>query len=89
MGNCRNDIKIKSMKTIKSLTVSVTYKVQLGNIEVSDEILEQLDSIYGDGWTCDGDAPNAKGAEWLSDNINESDAFDWEYEINHLDTEEE
>lgn len=39
------------MRTIKDLTVKVTYTVGLGDVEVSDEVFEQLDKMadYGLG----------------------------------------
>lgn len=73
------------MKTIKDLTIKVTYIVGLDNVEVSDEVYDALSQCYYNG----GDvSPNgmtgeeAIAAEWLNDNIRESDAMDWEYEIN-------
>lgn len=37
------------MKVIKDLTVEVTYRVSLGNIEVSDEVYDALSQCYDDG----------------------------------------
>lgn len=72
------------MKVIKGLTVEVTYRVSLGNVEVSDEVYDALSRCYDDG----GDVSplgmtdeEVIAAEWLNDNISESDATDWEYEI--------
>lgn len=76
------------MKNIKDLTIKVTYRVELGNVEVSDEVYNELAKAYDEG----GDVPewddeleNAK--EWLSDNIREADAMEWEYEIDDFQDE--
>jgi hypothetical protein len=74
------------MKTIKNLTVTVTYRVGLGDVEVSDEMLKKLEAMQDSGrWNCNDHSNHADAAEWLSDNINEADAFDWEYEIDELE----
>jgi len=62
------------MKTIKDLTVKVTYTVSLCDVEVNDDVYEQLISLYDkQEKICECD--------WLADNIYESDAFHWEYRI--------
>lgn len=76
------------MKTIKDLTVKVTYTVGLGNVQVSDEVYEALAHCYDDGGevTLDGFDDEANVAsEWLSDNIREADAMDWEYEVENFE----
>lgn len=74
------------MKKIKGLTVKVTYRVSLGDVEVSDEVYEALGGCYDKG----GDVPEEHicatdeesiASEWLNDNIKEADAMDREYEI--------
>jgi len=73
------------MKIIKNLTVKMTYRVGLGNVEVPDDVYDSLVKCYDEG----GDVPipnksdedSAEASEWLSDNIREADAMDWEYEI--------
>lgn len=76
------------MKNIKDLTIKVTYRVGLGNVKVPDEVYNELAKAYDEG----GDVPewddeleNAK--EWLSDNIREADAMEWEYEIDDFQDE--
>ncbi len=73
------------MKTIKDLTVKVTYRVGLGNIEVRDEIYEALDYLADRGETgcdlVDVDEKVGTAFEWLADHIHERDAFDWDYEV--------
>lgn len=70
------------MKTIKKLTVTVTYTVGLGNIEVPDEVYDDLAKHYDDNeWEVPEDSI---AAEWLADNIKEKDAMSWSYEIDDL-----
>lgn len=73
------------MRIIKKLTVKMTYRVGLGNVEVPDDVYDSLAKCYDEG----GDVPMpnesdegfAEASEWLADNIREADAMDWEYEI--------
>lgn len=78
-----------NMKTIKDLTIKVTYRVGLGNVKVPDQVYNALGECYDRG----GDVPMpdecsttgqpelAEAAEWLTDNIRQNDAMDWEFEI--------
>ncbi|MDR0681743.1 MAG: hypothetical protein LBG15_07850 [Dysgonamonadaceae bacterium] len=77
------------MKTIKELTITVTYKVSYGEIMVSDDIAEELEALYDSGGHCDCNSDNGEAVEWLNDHTDEADAFDWEYEINELELEDE
>lgn len=70
------------MKKIKDLTIKVTYRVGLGNVEVPDEVYNELAKAYDEG----GDVPEwddelENANEWLLDNIRQNDAMDWEFEI--------
>ncbi len=70
------------MKKIKDLMVKVTYTVSLSDIEVPDEVFDELAKAYDEG----GDMPEwddelENANEWLSDNIRQEDATDWEYDI--------
>lgn len=72
------------MKTIKDLTVKVTYTVGLNNVQVSDEVYEALSNCYDKGGEVitDGfDDEEQTASEWISDHVHEADAMDWEYEI--------
>lgn len=70
------------MKTIKDLTITVTYTVGLGNVEVPEEVYDDLIKHYDNNvWEVPEDSV---AAEWLADNIKEKDAMSWSYEINHL-----
>ena len=73
------------MKKIKDLTVTVTYTVGLHDVEVSEKVYDDLNALADKGRVnCDLmnlDEQVCTGFEWLSDHIHESDACDWNYEI--------
>lgn len=70
------------MKTIKNLTVTVTYTVGLGDIEVPEEVYDDLTEHYDNGaWEVPEDSI---ATEWLAENIIEKDAMSWSYEIDDL-----
>lgn len=70
------------MKTIKDLTVTVTYTVGLGNVEVPDNVFEQLESNQEIDINDDS---LSDAMEWLSQHIKEEDAMDWRYEIDDIE----
>lgn len=80
------------MKKIKNLTVTVTYTVGLGEIEVSDKEYNALEKCYERGLTIESYGDNDESADdafdWLSYNIKSQDAFDLNYEIDDLEEEE-
>lgn len=83
------------MKTIKDLTIKVTYIVGLSDVEVPNEVYNALSECYDRG----GDVPMpdeccingqpelAEAAEWLTDNIQQNDAMDWKFEIKDFEEE--
>lgn len=79
------------MKTIKDLTVRMTVRAGLGDVQVSDSVFRGLDKIADKGEITDGEANMSKDKdiieawEWLGSNINSGDAFSWEYEIEDLE----
>lgn len=75
---------------MKTITIQVTckYDVEITR-EVSDEIYEQLCDIYDNGGTISsGEIREDKAMDWLADNVNESDALNWEYEIYDFNEED-
>jgi len=81
------------MRKIQDLTVKTTYRAGFGSLEVTESIYNGLCKIrdnYGFGISAD-EANMAKdneildAYEWLTDNINESNAMWWEYEIEELE----
>lgn len=76
------------MKKIKDLTIKVTYRVGLSDVEVPDEVYDELAKAYDEG----GDVPEwdyelENANEWLLDNIRQEDAMDWEFEIDEFEEE--
>lgn len=76
---------LEYVQSIKNLTVKMTYRVGLGNVEVPDDVYDSLVKCYDEGGNVPipnkSDEDSAEASEWLSDNIREADAMDWEYEI--------
>ena len=69
-------------KTIKYLSVKVTYEVGLGNIDIPKKAFKQIVKAYekGDGIEMQyGKYPDAE--IWISDNIKERDCMEWKAEI--------
>ena len=72
------------MKTIKNLTVKITYTVTLSNVEVSEKEYEALKNLeeYGSGdpFKDFNDQPR-DAFKWLKDHIQEDDDYDLKYEF--------
>lgn len=71
------------MRTIKDLTVKVTYTVGLSDVEVPEEVAKQLEQMADYGFAVE-DCESGKYPEafdWLAYNIRERDAMDWAYEV--------
>ncbi len=74
---------------VKDLYVKVTYYVGLSDVEVSEELYEALQHMAECGEincnlvTLDKQIDTA--IEWLGDNIQETDAHNWEYEITNME----
>ena len=76
------------MKIIKNINVQVTYNVNFLNIKVSDDIYEALIDCEMKELDCNDvnlTKLEEKAQEWLSDNIHESDAYNWSFEIDDID----
>jgi len=71
------------MKTVKDLTVKVTYHVGLGDVEMPQEVYDQINEAINNGDEIDpsGMPKYPEAAEWLSDNIREGDCMAWVAEI--------
>jgi hypothetical protein len=74
------------MVTIKDLTVKVTYRVGLGEVEMPEKVHQQLLEVSenGDEIEMGGISKYPEAYEWLSDNIRERDCMDWEAEIEEV-----
>lgn len=74
------------MVTIKDLTVKVTYRVGLGEVEMPEKVHQQLleASENGDEIEMNGISKYPDAYEWLSDNIHEHYCMDWEAQIEEV-----
>lgn len=80
------------MKKIKSISIDVRYLVQLGDIEVPDDVYEELQKVYDTDGSVDECYPSeyVNAFDWLRDNVTEDKSFGFpEYEICNLDSEED
>ncbi|RRD01971.1 hypothetical protein [Prevotella sp. OH937_COT-195] len=77
---------------IKDLQVKVIYRVGLSDVEVSDELYEALQYLADHGMTrgdlVSADEQITTAIEWLEDNICETDAYEWKYEIEDMENNE-
>lgn len=76
------------MKIIQNIDVTVTYSVELSNVEVQDDIYDAL--VNNEGYEFDCNDPSLseveqKALDWICDHIHESDAYDWQNTINNID----
>lgn len=69
------------------IKVKVTYSVGLGDIDVSQEVLTELQESCAD--VCEVDElKHAEAYWWLVSKIKEKDCYDWNVEIEHLKVKE-
>lgn len=76
------------MKTINNLWVEVTYKVGLGDVQVSDEVYDAL--VNSEAITLEDDNPYLSKEEnvaldWLVNNIKEDDCCEIKFEVLSVD----
>lgn len=71
------------MKKIENLDLTVTYKVDFGDIEVTDEVYTQLTELQNDGSTDWGDILDKYPdlAEFIKNNVDEDSANSIEYDV--------
>jgi hypothetical protein len=71
---------------VKDLTVSVTYRVGLGDVKMPHKVYKELIKAQekGDDITMDGNTKYIEAYDWLSDNIKERDCMDWSVEIEEI-----
>ncbi|MGL5261406.1 MAG: hypothetical protein ACRC9P_03375 [Bacteroides sp.] len=71
---------------LSDLDVTVTYRVGLGNVEVSDKVLRGLEKMQVPNHDAyDNEVIEAEG--WLSSNISEYSACELDYQINNVESE--
>jgi hypothetical protein len=70
------------MKTIKDLTIKITYEVSLGNIEVPKKVYKQLLKSAKKGKDIEMQSLEFDDAEiWITENFKERDCTEWKAEI--------
>lgn len=73
------------MKTIENLSVTMKFSVELSDVEVSDDVYRGLEKISELFSVSTGevirDQDIIEAFDWLDDNIHDSDALDWTYEV--------
>lgn len=75
------------MKTIEYLDIKMSYRLELENIEVPDEVYDELMKCYNKGEKVPSIDENTETANWIADNIHpadyahERDEPYWEFEI--------
>lgn len=75
------------MKTVKDLTVRVTYEVGLGDVEMPIEVYNQILESEENGHTIDGMSSAGaylEASDWLGKHITERDCMEWKAEIIEL-----
>ena len=74
------------MKTVKDLTISVKYRVGLGDVDMPQNVYDQLVEASENGDEIDpcDNRKYSDAAEWLSDNIKERDCMEWSAEVDDI-----
>lgn len=82
-----DNVKTSGNITVKSLVISVTYKVSLSNAQVPNEVLDVLKEMFKNMESLPEPEEMAFESErrkdasrWLSEHIHEIDSFQREYE---------
>lgn len=69
-------------RTIKDLSIKVTYEVGLGNVNIPKKAFKQLIKAYEKGDEIEMQSTKYPDAEiWLNENIRERDCMEWKSEI--------
>lgn len=71
------------MPILKNLTVTVTYTVGLGNVEVTQDMIDKINNLSFNTLSTNSvlSEDESDVMEFLSSEIKERDAYEWEYEI--------
>lgn len=79
------------MIKVEDLTIKVTYKVGLSNVEMPKEVYEQL-LLASENWKeidpTTMDEEYREAADWLHENIKEADCMDWVAEVDDISEHE-
>jgi len=71
------------MATVKDLTVRISYRVTLCDVEMPNDVYDQIHEANenGNDIHLGGVSEYPEALQWLMDNIREGDCIDWEAEI--------
>lgn len=68
------------MSVVKSIGIEVTYRLEYGNLEipkrVQDQLLKAMRNNESISYT---NEKYEESTEWIKNNIDESDAFEWSF----------
>lgn len=71
---------------VKNISVTVTYSVGLGDVDMPKEVYEELKEACESGdEIANHPQKYAKASQWCIDNMKERDCFEWKYEVIELD----
>lgn len=80
------------MKKLRNINITVTYSVELSDIELSDSVYDDLVALYDSGvYEIANNGKNEMECNvygWIWDNIKEKDCYQVSYEIDDLETVE-
>ena len=70
------------MRTVKRLSIEVTYTVEFAEIDIPDNVYEQLLQAVKNDDKIDPSMLNyPEASNWVADNIRERDCMEWSAEI--------
>lgn len=74
------------MQKVNTLRVEVKYVVELSDFEIPQELFEEMEYLQGHTINISrAQILYPEVLDWLSENIKERDAYDWEYEIDEIE----
>ena len=74
------------MQKVNTLRVEVKYVVELSDFEIPQELFEEMEDLQGHTiYPSRAQIEYPEVLDWLSENIKEGDACDWEYEIDEIE----
>lgn len=73
------------MQKVNTLRVEVKYVVELSDFEIPQKLFEEMEDLQGHTiYPSRAQTEYPEALDWLSENIKEGDAYDWEYEIDEI-----
>lgn len=70
---------------IKNISVTVTYSVALGNVNMPKDVYQEMSEAFANGdEIANHPQKYSKASQWCIDHMRERDCFEWKYEITDL-----